>query len=178
MSPELEIREPSLDERCPLFDVVSTLDGPRSRKELARLVVKWITGWGEDDWDADIENVPGDLFRDDEVEVALSLTSFEFAIAAALIFGEAADFIERRDGPGEQADSLRHTGAFLARGILPYLRSSRSSQGSNRPHRCQARRRAPRSRRARSSQRARSPGRRSADDPHKPDDLGSAEAVS
>lgn len=160
-------RDSAVDERCPLFDLVATLDGPRERKELASIVVKWITGWGPEGWDAGVENVPRHLFRDDEIEVAASLTSFELAIAAALMFGEAADFIERRDGTSAKADKLRITASFLARGIAPSLRASRIGVT---PH-GRPERRAPRSRRVRSTQRARSPGRPSGDDPPEHDRL-------
>ena len=65
--------------------------------------MKWVTGWGPEGWDASaIENVPRELFRSDEVEIVSSLTSFELAIATALMLAEAADFIERREGAGRE----------------------------------------------------------------------------
>lgn len=161
------------DAHCPFFDLVDELDGPRDRAELASIVVKWITGWGPDGWDAAIENVPRDLFREDEIEVASSLTSWELAIAAGVVFAEAADYIERREGPTAKADDLRRTSAFFTRGMASFLYRRSSIRPHGRPVR-----RAPRSRRGRSTQRARSPGRLSGDDPPEHEHLASAETVS
>ena len=82
------------DEPCPLVARVVELTEPRTRWELALVVVEWVLAWRPDG--ADEDGPPVDLFRDDELDVAASLEADELFAAAECLLAALANHTTSR----------------------------------------------------------------------------------